>query len=75
MKNKPFSFHTPADYLPMIKDIAYGRANGQNYFGGSIQDEEDIISVLTEIVERSMSESYQIGYTLGVADGQKYNKI
>lgn len=73
-KVKPFTFHTPPGYISMVRDIVHGRTKGKNFFDSSIQDKEDEMSVIAEIIERSMDESYWIGYTLGVADGQKYNK-
>ena len=73
-KVKPFTFHTPSGYISMVRDIVYDRTKGKNFFDSSIQDKEDEIGVIAEIIERSMNESYRIGYTLGVADGQKYNK-
>jgi hypothetical protein len=71
---KPFTFHVPSGYISMVRDIVYDRTKGKNFFDSSIQDEEDAISVIAEIIEQSMNRSYEIGYTLGLADGQKYNK-
>ena len=67
---RPFSFHTPPEYKKMIRDIAYGRAIGKEFKEGSIQDQEDMVSVLCEIVENSMNQAYRIGYVLGTEYGK-----
>lgn len=70
--NKPFYFTVPSEYNPMIRDLVYGRLN-KDFLGSSIQNQEDVVSVLCEIVCNSMEQSYKIGYTLGKEDGKNGN--
>jgi hypothetical protein len=71
---KSFTFNAPSGFMDMVRDIVYDRTKGKNFFNSSVQDKEDEVSVIAEIIEQSMNRSYKIGYTLGLADGQKYNK-
>ncbi len=74
MKNKIFSFNIPDEYCIMVRDIIYNRVKDKNFFDSSIQDSEDKVSVLCEIVTNSMSQAFEIGYTLGVKDGENLRK-
>ena len=71
---RPFHFHTPPEFNKTIRDIAYNRIKGKTFQEGSIQDEEDIVAVLTDIVEQSMNQAYRIGYALGTEYGQSFAK-
>ena len=53
-----FRFLVPSDALKVIRDVAYGRTR-------SVNVEEDVVTLLCELVENAAEGAYSLGYTLG----------